>query len=346
MVELAVLFNRTRQMKKNFLALVCGVIICCSCSEDNYLQGSEMDLAELNRQYELSKTTEVVAEEDDSLKIETRADESEIQSSMQEYVTELMNQSSTAKEKVMRSAYGTPGDLVGVLKVGSCGRYKELHITLDCEDKRGSSKTTGNVGTTFSDGSQNINFHFCLTEANRFYPGGVLLIDNIDYGTPYINTVMDVIVRHHDTEDSDSRNSCPIANHIKYNSLENISNGLTKITPSDAILAWAFPRPGDFIYPSVPPPFPVIGPTGIQYGLLVKEHSSTGTIFCDDEDKSNKNWAKEYSGDVFKRDITERSPYSVMALDGNTTYYVAVSTDNDKFRTTNYYYNLLRYYGR
>lgn len=69
-------------MKKNFFWLVCSAIICCSCGENSFLQSSEMDLAELNQQYELAKEAEVVGEED-SLKIETRADASVIESSMQ-----------------------------------------------------------------------------------------------------------------------------------------------------------------------------------------------------------------------------------------------------------------------
>lgn len=329
-------------MKKNFFWLVCSAIICCSCGENSFLQSSEMDLAELNQQYELAKEAEVVSEED-SLKIETRADASVIESSMQEYVTELNNRISVAKEKVMRSAYGVTGTLVGVLKVGSCGTYKELSIAMDCEDKRDNSNTTGNVGDTFRDSNGNMHFHFCLTEADRFYPGGVLLIDHINYNSKYTGLPMDIIVRHHDTEDSGGSTSMS-SEHSEYNKLDKISKGLTNITPSHADLAWGFPRPGNFSYPSYPPPIPAVGPSGIQYGLLVKQPSSTGTISCDDEDSGNDNWAKEYSGDVFQRDITERSPYNAMLLDGNTTYYVGVSTDKEKFYTHNFYY-FIRYYG-
>lgn len=314
-------------------------IFFCSCSESSYLQSSEADLAELNQQYELAKTDEAVDEED-GLKIETSADASVIEASMQEYVTELKNRLSVAKEKVTRSVYGVPGKLVGVFKVGSCGTYKELHIAMDCEDKRGNSSTSGDVGTTYSDSNENINFHFCLTEANRFYPGGILLIDNIDYNTLY--TGMDIIVRHHDTEDGGTT-SCSFANHPDYNSLEKISKGLTKITPLEATMAWGFPRVGGWD-PSIPAPPRVVGPSGIQYGLIVKQPSSTGTIHCDDEDSNNKNWAKEYLGGVFKKDITERGPYNAMTLDKNTTYYIGVSTDRAKFYTNNYYY-ITRNYG-
>lgn len=330
-------------MKKTIFVLTCSAIICCSCSESSYLQGSEMDLAELNQQYELAKTAEAVDAED-SLKIETRADDSVIEASMQEYVTELKNRMSIAKEKVMRSSYGTLGSLVGVFKVGSCGTYKEIEIIMDCEDTRGGSSTTGDVGSTYTDKNQNVHFHFCLTEANRFYPGGVLLIDNINYNSLYTGFPMDIIVRHHDTEDKNSSNGY-FSTHPQYNTLESISNGLTTINSSGAILAWGFPHMGEFIYPSVPAPYPVVGPSGIEYGLIVKQPSSTGIIYCDDEDKRNKNWAQEYSGGVFKRDITETVPYNTMILSANTQYYVGVSTDETKFYKANSF-NFIRHYVR
>lgn len=329
-------------MKKTIFVLACGAMIFCSCSETSSLQSGEVDLDELTQQYELAKTAEAVDAED-SLKIETRADDSVIEASMQEYVTELKNRLSIAKEKVMRSPYGTLGALVGVLKVGSCGTYKEIEIIMDCEDTKGGSNTTGNVGATYSDRNQNIHFHFCLTEAHRFYPGGVLLIDNINYESLYTRLPMDIIVRYHDTEDSSGSNGLK-SNHPKYNTLASISNGLTHIDSSGATLAWGFPRLGDFFYPSIPAPHPMVGPSGIHYGLLVKEPSSTGTIYCDDEDKRNKNWAKEYSGDVFKRDITETAPYNTMILSANTKYNVGVSTDDTKFYKANYF-NFIRQYG-
>lgn len=41
------------------------------------------------------------------------------------------------------------GGVVGVFKISSCGTYKELRISMDCEDKRDNSYTTGNVGATY-----------------------------------------------------------------------------------------------------------------------------------------------------------------------------------------------------
>ena len=51
---------------------------------------------------------------------------------------------------------------------------------MDCEDKKSDSYTTGNVGASYVENG-NVNFVFCLTNANRYYPGGVLLVDHIDY---------------------------------------------------------------------------------------------------------------------------------------------------------------------
>ena len=94
-----------------------------------------------------------------------------------------MNRESVAKERVMRTAYAAATNVVGVFKISSCGTYKELRISMDCEDKRDNSYTTGNVGATYIENG-NVNFVFCLTNANRYYPGGVLLVDHINYSLP------------------------------------------------------------------------------------------------------------------------------------------------------------------
>lgn len=307
----------------------------CSCSETSSLQSGEADLNELTQQYEQAKTDVKFGKEGDDIspKVETLEDASVIEKLSREYVTELMNRTAIAKEKVMRSVYSAKGTVVGVFKVGSCGNYKELTVKLDCEDSRDASSTSGSVGDTSVDSNGNVDFRFCLTESNRFYPGGVLLVDHINYGA-YGTGAMPILVRHHDTEDSNSDNTVS-GTDDRYNSRETISLGHTKVSQGDAILAWAFPCTGSYYYP-----LPPLGPSGIQYGLLVLEQASTGTIFCDDEDKGNQNWAKEYEGYTHKRDL-DRYGFGV-TLDGNTTYRVGVSTDKTKFYDRNTYYALYR----
>ena len=137
-------------------------------------------MAQLNSEYDDVKAKEA---DDEGEKIETLASEAEIQASMDEYKAELMNRESVAKERVMKTAYAAATNVVGVFKISSCGTYKELRISMDCEDKRDNSYTTGNVGATYIENG-NVNFVFCLTNANRYYPGGVLLVDHINYSLP------------------------------------------------------------------------------------------------------------------------------------------------------------------
>ena len=83
-----------------------------------------MELAKAAADYEVS--TRSMEENADTLKIETVADEETIQKLMDDYVTELMNRTSIAKEKVMRTVYSASNDVVGVFKICSCGVYTEL----------------------------------------------------------------------------------------------------------------------------------------------------------------------------------------------------------------------------
>lgn len=320
-------------MKKSILVVACGAMFFCSCGETSSLQ-SGVDLEELTQQYELIEAAveEVGKEGDDiSPKVETQEDASVIETSAREYVTELMNRIAIAKEKVMRSGYSTTAGVVGVFKVGSCGSYKELIIHMDCEDNRDGSYVSGDVGDTSVDSNGNVDFRFCLTESNRFYPGGVLLVDQVDGST--VNSYW-IFVRRHDTEDSKGSNSV-YGNHAQYNSDVAISNGFTKLSRDNAIMAWGFPTSNSY-YPYPPYGF---GPSGINYGLLLVDFASTGIIYCDDEDSKNGNWAQKYTKSVFERDVRDYIPEFGAIVNANTTYRVGVSTNIEKFRYGNFYYD-------
>lgn len=324
-------------MKRNIFIALAAFAICSSCSDSYYLPETEQDLAQLNSEYEDVKAKEA---DDEGEKIETLASEDEIQASMDEYKAELMNRESVAKERVMRGVYAAKGGVVGVFKISSCGTYKELRISMDCEDKRDNSYTTGNVGATFVDGSGNVNFVFCLTNSNRYYPGGVLLVDHINYSLPLTQGIytkarnMDVFVCHHDTEDNNPSHYFE-CNDSYYNSINRLG-GYTKID-SDVTLAWGFPP---YL---ASPQFDLgtyYGAPGIQYGLLSTTAAATGTIHCDDEDSNNKNWMQRYKlgttlDNGFNADIALRE-YGVTS-NGNTTYSVSLSTDT-KFSKNNAYH--------
>lgn len=321
-------------MKRNIFIALAAFVICSSCSDSYYLPETEQDLAQLNSEYDDVKAKEA---DDEGEKIETLASEAEIQASMDEYKAELMNRESVAKERVMRGVYAAKGGVVGVFKISSCGTYKELRISMDCEDKRDNSYTTGNVGATYIENG-NVNFVFCLTNASRYYPGGVLLVDHINYNLTLTqeyrreNRQMDVIVCHHDAEDNNPSNYAE-GNDNLYNSKASLG-GYTKID-DDVTLAWGFPSNGSSF--SIANYF---GPAGIQYGLLSTTNAATGTIHCDDEDSNNKNWIQRYNlGYTLDNSFNESVALNDFGIteNGNTTYSVSLSTDA-KFSKNNRFY--------
>lgn len=99
-------------MKKHLLFTLLGALTCYSCSNSYDLLENDLELAKAATDYEVS--TRAIEEDTDSLKIETVADEETIQQLMDDYVTELMNRTSVAKEKVMRTVYSASDDVVGV----------------------------------------------------------------------------------------------------------------------------------------------------------------------------------------------------------------------------------------
>lgn len=316
------MLNRRIDMRKYLLFAFLGALACYSCSNSYDLLENDLELANAASDYELS--TEVIGGEADTAKIETVADEQTIQASKDVYEQELMNRQSTAKEKVMRTAYAATTNVVGVFKVGSCGTYKELTLYLDAEDTRQNSKISGNVGDTYVDGNGNVRFKFCLTEANRYYAGGVFLVDHINY-SQYGN-IMTVMVRYHDCDDDNADNKIIESNHSDYQHIRNLK-GYT-VVDNNAALAWAFPT---YPKPQWTPSLPTEPKNYIEFGLLSGgPRARSGSIYVDDEDSKNRNWLKRYKGYNFEMDMTTKfHSQHGMDADQNTTYYVMLNTDRE-----------------
>lgn len=303
----------------NFLVLLCGMAVC-SCSESNFWGDNEAALAEMGQLYESSEidSKKIEGEDDGGPKIETRASDAEIKESMDNYVMELMNRDANSKERVSRSLLAsTP--LVGVFKVGSCGSYKELQVDLDCEDRKPISAVSGKVGDSYVDGNGNVILRFCMVEAYRYYPGGVLMLDHTYAYSISVGPNL-VIVRHHDVEDSSPANAI----HIDTNPQSEFVGGLTSIKKNDAILAWGFPAiPNEWQS--------YMGPLSpIHYGVISSQKKSCGKILIDDEDKNNQNWLKYYHGATFGGDLDDHGAESYGIVGGgNTEYYINLSTEKD-----------------
>lgn len=323
------LLSLMKNMKNYLLLSFLGILMCYSCSNSYELLENDAELAKLAEGYEQSAT---VAEETDTAKIETEADELSIQAVMDEYVEGLMNRREVAKEKVMRTVYAASSEVVGVFKVGSCGTYKELNLMIDAEDTKQQSFVTGNIGDSYVDANGNPVFKFCLTEASQYYPGGVFLVSHINYSQ--FGGTLDVLVRYHDCDDKHTDNRILLSTDPNINTIGDISHGYTSIG-TNAALAWAFPpRPL-----SQWAPIPGIGPkTPIKYGLLAGAPAARkGHIHIDDEDSNNKNWLKKYTGYNFKADLSTDASFYGITPGKNTDYHIVLTTDAE-FRTNNPYY--------
>lgn len=309
-------------------------ILLCSCNENLYLSETEVGLTELTAEYEsLKYHEEKSAGEDSNKKEESMASKLEISTSMNDYITSLKNQANTAKQMVTRSLYSTTNKVVGVFKVNTCGKYKELRLSIDCEDSREKSKIEGNVGASFVDENGNVNLVFCLVDARPYYPGGVLLVDHITYAENLNDQglhgmkALDVIVRHHDTEDNNPSHYV-FSTDSRYKRKQDIK-GFSKIE-TDVDLAWAFPEYG----PEVSSRF--IGAGDIKYGVLGKslqtEKHVSGLIHFDDEDHHNKNWVKRFrlgsKEEVIKGGEEEILRKYAITANRNTIYGVILSTDD------------------
>lgn len=325
-------------MKKHLLFTLLGALTCYSCSNSYDLLENDLELAKAATDYEVS--TRVIEEDTDSLKIETVADEETIQQLMDDYVTELMNRTSVAKEKVMRTVYSASDDVVGVFRVGTCGVYAELDVRIDTEDTRSKSKTEGSVGDSYVDSNGNVVLRFCLTEASQYYPGGVFLVKHINYNRAdfsFTYPQMKIIARYHDCDDKRPINDA-WGTHPKYNSAKAISMGYTKID-NNVVLAWAFPdRRG---VPSTMTSGQFGPKTRINYGVICGSPAGTmGKILFDDEDSSNKNWAKLYTGYTFTKDLASETLYGEYGLNTgkNTLYSITLNTNLDYFKNKNIYH--------
>lgn len=297
-------------MKKNLFLVGALVLLCCSCARNSVLSDTEADLSGLDDEYELGKS--------DGQKSETFGDKDSIQMLKDNYMAEVMGRLEVSKEKVMRTAYSATSARVGVFRVGSCGNYKFLSVRIDGENGNSKTRVEGNVGNNFVDGDDNIHLEFCLVEAGFQYPGGVFLVENLPIDSPF------TVVRYHDTEDGGHQGIWSDDPKYQDGDLNQIT-GLSKLD-SNAALAWSFDRNMHGRW--TPEPLQM-GPTGIKYGVLCNSDMSSGSLYFDDEDHSNKNWAKLWVANLEPRDITGQ--FYGIELGINTKYHICLSTDKANF---------------
>jgi len=295
-------------MKEKLLVLGAIVALCYSCAGSSVLLDTESELNGLNNEYELG----ILEASDNGLKCETSGDEDSIQMLKDNYIAEIMGRMEVAKEKVMRTAYGSASPRVGVFRVGSCGNYKYLSIKIDCENGNSKTSVSGNVGNTYVDGGDNMRLEFCMVDAGFRYPGGVFLFEDVPLESF-------TVVRYHDSEDGGHNGVW--SDDPNYSDVMHIS-GMSKLD-SNATLAWNIDRNMNK-WGDIP-----MGPVGINYGVISLPTMASGNLYFDDEDHNNKNWAQLWFGHQFQSNLSGK--YHGIEMDRNTRYYVCLNTDKDNF---------------
>lgn len=160
---------------------------------------------------------------------------------------------------------------VGVFKYSTCGNNREFVYFMDCEDG-GWTKTIGDVGATYADGNNNMEFRFCLVDPAD-YGGGVLLLTT--YGWISSHGEVDVVVRYHDNEDT--RNE----NQVKDNG-GLYGTGESSFTENTSFV-WRFADKKASL------PF--------SYGVIANEFdgvSLTRQLSIDDQNRGNSNFARVF----------------------------------------------------
>ncbi len=208
-----------------------------------------------------------------------------------------------------RSTKGTRGELVGVIKYLSCGRYDELEIHMDCEDSHNHNyvlpyrkmDNNGNysyvpswVGDTEVD--KNITLKFCLVPKRLFkkfehYSYGVLSTTFEQSSNDYY------FQRHFDNEDSKTKNWVKLNGVRKTNHdiAQELGNGFDLRDNTLLTFQIFLSEKGHGSSDPTPKNFPNLG---IEYGVFGYigqgwvEENVTGGVHIDDEDHKNMNYLK------------------------------------------------------
>lgn len=243
-------------------------------------------------------------------KIETQASEG-----YKDKIRKMLEESYSKQTTYLKSG----GNLVGVIKSGSCGPYAVLKWFMDCED---SSQESSIGGTLFSDFSVNtagnITMQFCAVNGAYFErsSSNYAVLNLIGNGSwPYD---VDRIYATLDNEDNHNANSGSYGTTTW-------AKGTTHYLGDcrfyyDTSLSFYYYRSTT----TNPKPMPNLS---ITYGVFGNIGSVKSRIYSDDEDNNNGNdlWYAKYNTTNFKLDLLERvaGVSDVINQSGNTELFIS-----------------------
>ena len=312
--------------------VVCATAIATlatsSCTDESQSVYEASGLSNLNEE-QMEKVaygcTSYTAADDGDEKVETSATE--------EYIDMLRERISEAEAESGNKAVAT-SQYVGVIKDQTCGKYDEIRIYYDCEDKRNKTKSGGFVGGWHV--THNITMRFWMVPANLFKrTKNYYAVMNFSPDTYFQNDKghRDVGLLHvyMDAEDSNSgtdifytknggmeeRDKYGFHSHkARVEGNGNLSFQLFYFKPND----------------NSTENYPDLGFDYGVFGLLYPEDKENkyrqGYVYSDDEDKNNGDYMrqvvdKEYTNLKDADEVGAYDFYGIIKVDGNTTFHIA-----------------------
>lgn len=275
--------------------------------------------------------TSYTAADDGDEKVETSATEEYIDM-LRERIRE--EETASGNKAVAATQY------VGVVKDQTCGKYDEIRIYYDCEDKRNHTKSGGFVGGWHI--THNITMRFCMVPANLFKrTKNYYAVMNFSPDTHFQNDEghkdVGLLRVYMDAEDNDSGTSIFYTRHggneIKDTYGIHAHNARVAGKGNLNFQMFYF-KPNNNSTESYPDLGFDYGVFGVLYPENKENGHRQGYVYSDDEDKNNGNLIDAYVDRTntdtrdSNTDMRGQNFYGIIQVDSNTTFHIAKISTN------------------
>ena len=229
---------------------------------------------------------------------------------------------------------------VGVVKDKTCGKYDEIRIYYDCEDKRNHTKSGGFVGGWHI--THNITMRFCMVPANLFKrTKNYYAVMNFSPDTHFQNDEghkdVGLLRVYMDAEDNDSGTSIFYTRHGS-NEIKDTygihAHNARVAGKGNLNFQMFYFKPNNNSTESYPDLGFDYGVFGVLYPENKENEHRQGYVYSDDEDKNNGNLIDAYVDRTntdtrdSNTDMRGQNFYGIIQVDGNTTFHIAKISTN------------------